>query len=91
MKMTELLEYTAHAEYLCKSLADMTRLDVQHRGEYPGDMTELKADINRNGIQNPLIVREDESGERWLRNGHHRLVAAMELGLTEVPVEIERP
>jgi len=89
MKMTELLSYSAHAEYRCKPLEDMTRADVQHRGEYPGDMTQLKQDINRNGIQNPLIVREDESGERWLRNGHHRLVAAMELGLSEVPVQIE--
>ena len=90
MKITELLEYTAHAEYRCKPLADMTRADVSHRGEYPGDMNELKADINRNGILRPLLVREDESGERWLRNGHHRLVLAMELGLTEVPVEIEQ-
>lgn len=91
MKLTELLGYTAHAEYRCKPLADMNRADVQHRGEYPGDLDQLKADINRNGIQNPLIVREDESGERWLRNGHHRLVVAMELGLTEVPILIERP
>ena len=91
MKLTELLGYTAHAEYRCKPLADMSRADVQHRGEYLGDLDQLKADINRNGIQNPLIVREDESGERWLRNGHHRLVIAMELGLTEVPILMERP
>ena len=90
MKLDELLSYTAHAEYLCKELSRMTREDVQHQGDYQGTIDELVRDIAVNGIQVPLVVREDESGERWLRNGHHRLVAAMELGLDKVPVVIEQ-
>ena len=89
MKMSELVSYTAHAEYGCKLLADMTRDDVQHWGEYQGSIDQLIEDIRENGILNPLLVQEDESGERWLRNGHHRLVAALELRLTEVPVTIQ--
>lgn len=88
MRITELVTYTAHAEYRCKPLSAMTRDDVQHQGEYKGTIDQLIEDIRANGIQSPLLVQEDESGERWLRNGHHRLVAALELGLTEVPVTI---
>jgi hypothetical protein len=89
IKLDELLSYTAHAEYLCKELSRMTREDVAHRGEYQGSIDDLIEDIRDNGIKVPLLVQEDESGERWLRNGHHRLVAAMELGLDEVPVRID--
>ena len=89
MKLEELLRYTAHAEYRCKDLSDMTRDDVSHRGEYDGSLDQLIADIQDNGIKVPLLLQEDESGERWLRNGHHRLVAAMEIGLDEVPVRID--
>lgn len=89
MKLQELLTYTAHAEYRCKDLSEMTRADVPHWGEYQGTIDQLIEDIKENGIMVPLLVQEDESGERWLRNGHHRLVAAMELGLDEVPVEIQ--
>jgi ParB-like chromosome segregation protein Spo0J len=90
MKLEKLLGYTAHAEYLGKPLSEMSRSDVQHRGEYLGDIDQLKQDIKLNGIQKPLVIREDESGERYLRNGHHRLVVAMELQLEYVPVEVER-
>jgi hypothetical protein len=89
MKLEELLSYTAHAEYRCKNLSSMTREDVAHRGEYDGSIDQLIADIQANGIKVPLLLQEDESGERWLRNGHHRLVAAMEIGLDEVPVRID--
>lgn len=42
----------------------------------------LKADITKNGIKEPLVVR----GGNVLVEGHHRGVAAMELGLPGVPV-----
>tara|TARA_R110002074_G_scaffold4021_2_gene20365 strand:- start:1200 stop:1487 length:288 start_codon:yes stop_codon:yes gene_type:complete len=90
MKLDELLGYTAHAEYLCKPLANMSRADVPHQGDFAGSMDDLIGDIRANGIRVPLHLQEDESGERWLRNGHHRLVAAMELGLQEVPVAIHK-
>ena len=42
----------------------------------------LKADIAKNGIQRPIKLLHGE----FLNEGHHRAVAARELGLESVPV-----
>ena len=42
----------------------------------------LTADIAVNGVKVPLSVRG-----QWLRDGHHRFAVAVDLGLTELPVE----
>lgn len=45
------------------------------------DYRSLKSDIAKNGIQTPLQVSNGQ-----LLDGHHRAVAAIELGLSHVPV-----
>lgn len=54
--------------------------DERQRREF--DTEDLEASIRRNGILNPLIVREDLT----LVAGERRLQAAIAIGLTEVPV-----
>jgi ParB-like chromosome segregation protein Spo0J len=48
---------------------------------YPG----LRAEIARDGISVPVIIQVDESGAPWLMDGHHRVTAAVDLGLPTVP------
>lgn len=45
-------------------------------------MADLIADISANGIKEPVLLGDD--GRVW--DGHHRICAAMELGLDEVPI-----
>ena len=40
----------------------------------------LKSDIARRGVRQPILV-----GDNVVHEGHHRAVAAMELGLRSVP------
>ncbi|MGK6353569.1 RHS repeat-associated core domain-containing protein [Parapedobacter sp. DT-150] len=46
----------------------------------------LKADIKLNGIKEPIKFVE-HNGKNYVVDGHHRLRAAKELGIQEVPVE----
>ncbi len=46
----------------------------------------LKADIKSNGIQEPIKFVEHD-GKRFVVDGHHRLRAAKELGIQNVPVQ----
>jgi hypothetical protein len=41
----------------------------------------LKDDIAKNGIKEPLEVRKGQ-----LENGHHRAVAARDLGIEKIPI-----
>lgn len=45
----------------------------------------LKKDIQKRGVRKPLLVEEVE-GKLHVGDGHHRLQAAKELGITHVPV-----
>ena len=49
-------------------------------------MNALTDDIKVNGIQEPIKYVEYD-GQMYVVNGHHRLLAAKRLGLTEVPIE----
>lgn len=42
------------------------------------------------GIRNPLVVQVDKAGAAQLADGHHRLLAAQQLGMTHVPVAMQR-
>lgn len=54
-------------------------------------MNTLIDDIKANGIQEPIKYVEYD-GQMYVVDGHHRLLAAKRLGLTEVPVEkVELP
>lgn len=65
-----------------------------NRGEKEDEranIEELKASIQENGITEPLIVIY-HIGDRsvYLSEGNHRLQAAIELGLKELPVRVVR-
>ena len=45
------------------------------------DYEDLKSDIAKRGIHTPLLI-----SDKQLLDGHHRAVAAMELGISHVPV-----
>lgn len=45
----------------------------------------LKADIAENGMRKPIKVRDGA-----VTDGHHRAIAAMELGLDKIPVKVIR-
>ncbi len=49
-------------------------------------MNALMDDIKMNGIQEPIKYVE-YNGRMYVVDGHHRLLAAKKLGLTEVPIE----
>jgi hypothetical protein len=53
----------------------------------------LKEDIAKNGFKEPIVIVYDKfsgEGEATIIEGNHRIIAAKELGLTEVPVTFEK-
>lgn len=44
----------------------------------------LKAEIRANGIRKPIKYVE-HGGKKYIVDGHHRLLAAQELGIKDVP------
>lgn len=53
-----------------------------------GDRKRLKADIEKNGVRDPLKVYMGEDGKYYVLAGATRLAIAQELGLSSVPIEI---
>lgn len=53
----------------------------------------LKADIERSGVCQPLLVveRKDKPGHYWLLGGHHRQRACEILGVAEAPIHVLPP
>jgi len=66
------------------------------RGEAPGAhrnrqgpaWEKFKDDIAARGIQNPIFITVDHGDEPKISEGNHRRDAAVELGMSHVPVEI---
>jgi hypothetical protein len=66
-------------------------------GEYPGqhrnragkDWEDFKKDIAANGIKDPIFITVDRGEEPKISEGSHRRDAAVELGLSKVPVEVK--
>lgn len=50
-------------------------------------MSKLRDDIAKNGIQTPIELVKNNDGTIKIENGNHRLQIAKELGLKEVPVK----
>lgn len=50
-------------------------------------MAELREDIRKNGIDNPIELVRNSDGSIGIENGNHRLQVANELGLKEVPIK----
>lgn len=72
----------------CYTVAD-TLLAKRENPEYAG----LLADIRANGITVPLFIRT-RNGVPWLADGHHRVAAAQDLGITvlvwtDIPLDVE--
>lgn len=61
--------------------SNIRRLEADYIGE-------LCADIEKRGMQDPLLIVLDEQGRVCLQDGHHRVVCADMLALEELPVEI---
>lgn len=52
-------------------------------------VAKLVADIRKNGLRQPLvIIYGEKGGNAYLGEGNHRLAAAIEAGLDEVPVRV---
>ena len=55
------------------------------------NMNKLIEDIKDNGINEPIKYVE-YNGQKYVVDGHHRLIAAKRLGLEQVPIEqVELP
>jgi hypothetical protein len=72
-----------------------TELNPTHRvkvryGSAKAEFEALKADIKANGIKEPIKYVE-HGGRKYIVDGHHRLRAAQELGIREVPVQKVEP
>jgi len=76
-------------EYIADLQGARGEIRGQHRNRQGQKWEDFKSDIAQRGIQNPIfIVNEPGFGPR-IYEGNHRLDAALELGLSEVPVEIK--
>jgi hypothetical protein len=49
-------------------------------------LDDLKKDISTKGMKTPVEATRLDNGETLLTEGHHRVIAARELGLTHIPV-----
>lgn len=56
---------------------------------HPDRMRELRDDIQRNGIREPIRVARTMDGEFRMWDGHHRVVLALEVGISEIHVRME--
>ena len=69
-----------------------TRGKIQKRGEHRNrqgkDWEDFKVDIKKNGIKEPIFITKDYNQKAIISEGNHRLDAAIEVGLKDVPVEI---
>ena len=75
-------------EYIADLQGARGEIRGQHRNRQGKDWEDFKKDIQDRGIQQPIfIVSEPGFGPR-IYNGNHRLDAALELGLSEVPIEV---
>jgi hypothetical protein len=65
----------------------LTEADVHLAGEDPGHMAAVAASVRRDGVRQPLVVRERPDGARVLLDGHHRAVVVLRERLARrVPV-----
>lgn len=49
-------------------------------------MNEFISDVRQNGIENTIKYVE-YNGQKYIVDGHHRVIAAKRLGIKEVPIE----
>ena len=72
------------------------KMSSGHNGEDTYDWDRLHTDVANHGIQKPLhfidtdINNQDENNDLTLTNGHHRAIAASNVGQMFVPAVIKR-
>lgn len=60
----------------------------EHRNKTGKDWIDFKRSVFEEGIKEPIFITQDYGEEAVVSEGNHRLDAALELGLVQVPVEI---
>lgn len=60
----------------------------QHRNRQGPEWDSFKSDISSNGIQEPIFITVDYGQPPRISEGNHRRDAAVELGMSHVPVEV---
>jgi hypothetical protein len=63
----------------CYTVRDI--LDHKRTSEH---YAELLATVHQHGITTPVVIRDSPDG-RYLADGHHRITAAVDAGLTHIP------
>ena len=71
-------------------LRDVNRVDLvrTRKNMVNADFEKLKEDIKNNGIKKSIEVAIEKNGDITIIDGTHRLLAAEELGMKEIPVEV---
>jgi ParB-like chromosome segregation protein Spo0J len=88
--VTEVLDMLTPDDDTVDALYVRDVLDHKRRSE---DYPRLVEEIRRDGMNLPIMIRTYR-GQPWLADGHHRVAAAIDLGITHVvwsdlPLEVE--
>ncbi len=58
-------------------------------GRYTKDQWEnFLSDLKKNGMAYPITIFKEKDGRSHIHEGNHRIRAAIQIGMSEVPVEI---
>lgn len=90
VKTPTVSEFGKNVEML--PVQELEKFQTHDRRKQPwgADMDELKADIEKNGIKEPLLIGYNHAEKKAvLWDGNHRLGVAKELGIKELPVRVE--
>jgi len=77
-----------HTDTLVDPKTIIVRRDSRQRQVNISDIEDLKASIKATGVIQPIVVRQVPTEGLVLIAGERRLTAAMEVGLTSVPVRV---
>lgn len=81
-------EGTIPTESIAGLKGEMGEVRGEHRNRKGEAWDEFKQSIKDNGIKEPILILKDPGSPAVISEGNHRLDAAIELGLKEVPVDI---
>jgi len=86
--ITRVEEGTVDPNLISHLKGEMGEVRGEHRNRTGEKWEEFKEDIKKNGIKEAIFILKDPGKEAVISEGNHRLDAAIELGMKEVPVEI---
>ncbi len=78
----------APTEDIASYLGSKGEVRGEHRNRLGDRWEEFKKDVAEKGIENPIFIIVDHNGSAKISEGNHRIDAAVELGMKEVPVEV---